>query len=51
MPKTLIKSRLHSSKQKTKIEQEKNNTKSNLPPNLQSFTQKLLSGNGFLKND
>ena len=31
MPKTLIKSRLHSNKQKTKIKQEINNTKSNLP--------------------
>ena len=48
MPKTLIKSRLHSNKQKTKIKQEIINTKSNLPPHLQSFKQKLLSGNGFL---
>ena len=47
MPKTLIKSRLHSNKHKPKLEQEVNNTKSNLPPNLQSFKQKLL-GNGFL---
>ena len=49
MPKTLIKSRLHSNKQKTKIKQEINNTKSNLPPHLQTFKQKLLSGNGFIK--
>ena len=49
MPKTLIKSRLHSNKQKPKIKQEIHNTKSNLPPNLQTFKQKLLSGNGFLK--
>ena len=47
MPKTLIKSRLHSNKHKTKIKQEINNTKSHLPPNLQSFKQKILSGNGF----
>ena len=49
MPQTLIKSRLHPNKQKTKIKQEINNTNSNLPPNLQSFKQKLLSGNCFLK--
>ena len=48
MPKTLIKSRLHSNKQKTKIKQEINITKSNLPPHLQTFKQKLLSGNGFI---
>ena len=39
MPKTLIKSRLHSNKQQPEIKQEINNTKSNLPPNLQSFKQ------------
>ena len=49
MPRTLIKSRLHSNKQKPKIKQEINYTKSNLPPHLQSFKQKLLSGNGFIK--
>ena len=49
MPRTLIKSRLHSNKNKPRIEQEINNTKSNLPPNIQSFRQKLLSGNGFIK--
>ena len=48
MPKTIIKSRLHSNKQKPKIKQEINNTKSNLPPHLLSFKQKLLSGNGFI---
>ena len=37
MPKTLIKSRLHSNKNKPKIRQEINNTKSNLYPHLQSF--------------
>ena len=49
MPKTIIKSRLHSNKYKPKIKQEINNTKSNLPPNIQSFKQKLLSGNGSIK--
>ena len=49
MPKTLRKSRLHSNKQKPKIKQEINNTKSNLPPNLQTLKQKLLSGKGYLK--
>ena len=48
MPKTIIKSRLHSNKNKPKISQEINNTKSNLPPHLQSFKQKLLSGNGCI---
>ena len=51
MPKTLNKSRLHSNKHKPKIKQEVNKTKSSLPPNLQSFKQKLSSGNGFLKNN
>ena len=51
MPKTLIKSRLHSNKQKTKIKQEINNTKSNSPPHLQSFKQKLVSGNGFIEHN
>ena len=48
MPKTLIKSRLHSNKQKSKVKQEVNFTKSNLPPHIQTFKQKLLSGNGFI---
>ena len=48
MPKTLIKSRLRSVKHKPKIEPETNDTKSNLPPNIQSFKQKLLSVNGFV---
>ena len=48
MPRTLIKSRLHSNNHKPKIKQEVNNTKSNLPPHLQSSKQKLLSGKGFL---
>ena len=45
MPKTLIKSRLHSNKHKPKIKQEYNKTHSNTPPHLQTFKQKLLSGN------
>ena len=49
MPKTLIKSRLHPNKHKPKIKQEIKSTKSNLPPNLQSFKQKLLSGGGFIE--
>ena len=48
MPKTLIKSRLHSNKHKPKIKQEVNNTKSKLPSHL-TFKQKLLSGNGFVE--
>ena len=48
MPKTLKKSRLHSNKHKPKIKQEVKTTKSNLPPHLQSFKQKLSSGNGFI---
>ena len=49
MPRTLIKSRLHSNKHKPKIKREVNSTKSNLPPNLLSFKQKLLSGSGFVE--
>ena len=49
MRRTLIKSRLHSNKYKPKIKQEFINTKSNLPPNLQIFQQKLLSGSGFVE--
>ena len=48
MPRTLIKLKLHSNKHKPKIKQELNITKSNLPPHLQLFKQKLLSGNGFI---
>ena len=50
MPKTLIKSRLHSNKHKPKIKPEYNQTQSGLPPNLQLFKQKLLSGNFFIIN-
>ena len=49
MARTLKKSRLHSNKYKPRIKQEINNTKSTLPPHLQSFKQKLLSGNGFVE--
>ena len=48
MPKTLIKSRLNSNKHKPKIKQEYNKIQSNLPPNLQIFKDRLLSGNGFI---
>ena len=49
MPRTLIKSRLHPNKHKPKIKQELNNTKASLPPHLQSFKQKLLSGDGLVE--
>ena len=49
MPKTLIKSRLHPKKQKPKIKQEYNHLQSKLPTNIESFQQKLLSGNGFVE--
>ena len=49
MPRTLIKSRLHSNKHKPKIKQEVNKTNSNIPQNIQPFKQKLLSGIGFVK--
>ena len=49
MPRTLKKSGLHSYKHKPKIIQELINTKPNLPQHLQSFKQKILSGNGFKK--
>ena len=48
MPKTLIKSRLHTDKHKPKIKQEVNYTKSNLPRYIHSFKQKFLSGKGFV---
>ena len=49
MPKTLIKSRIHHNKHKAKVKQELNKTKSDLPPNLQPFIHKLLSGSGFVE--
>ena len=48
MPKTLIKSRLHSNKHKPKINQEINKTKSYVLLNLQAFRQNLISVNGFI---
>ena len=49
MPRTLIKSRLHSHKQELKIKPELKDLKSKLPPHLQTFQQKLLSGNRFVE--
>ena len=49
MPRTLIKSSLHSTKHKLKIKQEVNITEPTLLSNLQSFKQKLLSGNYFVQ--
>ena len=49
MLRLIIKSRLHSNKHNPKIKQEINKTKSSLHPHLQTFKQKLLSGNSFLK--
>ena len=48
MPKTLIKSRLHSNKQKPRIKQEQK-TKSKIPSNSQTLKNKLLSGIGFVE--
>ena len=44
-----MKSRLYSIKHKPKNKQEMNNTKSNLPPHLQTFKRKLSAGNGFVE--
>ena len=44
-----IKSRLHSTKHKPKIKLEVKINNSKLPPSLQPFKQKLLSGNGFVE--
>ena len=44
---TIIKSRLQSNKHKFKNRQEPIITKSNLPPNLQSFKRKLISGSAL----
>ena len=49
MPRTLTKSRLHCKKHKPKFQQQPNSTKSSLRPNLQSYKQKLISGNGFFQ--
>ena len=50
MTKTLIKSRYNPRYEiKSEKEVSKHNTFNNLPPNLQSFKQKILSGNGFVE--
>ena len=49
MFRTLIESRLQSSEHNPKSKQKPNNTKSIIPPNLHSFQQKLLSGNGIVE--
>ena len=49
MPRTLLKPRIHPNKYKPKIKKKLNNNNSNLPPHLQTFKQKLLSGNGFVE--
>ena len=49
MTKTLIKPRIFPNKQKQKVKQEFNFTKSNLPPKLQSIKHKLLSKIGLLE--
>ena len=49
MTKTLNKTRYNPEyKIKTQIESPKDITSSNLPQNIQSFKQKLLSGSGFI---
>ena len=48
MTKTLVKPGVFSNKLKQKPKRQIGNIQSKLPPNLQSFKQKLLSGNGFL---
>ena len=48
MLKTIIKPRLVSNKLKQKPKPQTENNQSQLLPNLQSFKQKFLSGNGCL---
>ena len=48
MTETLIKPRTFSNKLKQKHKPQIENNSSALPANLQSFKQKMLSGNGFL---
>ena len=49
MTKTLIKSRYNPKyKLKSQNQTSNQNTFTNLPQNLQNFTQKLLSGSGFI---
>ena len=47
MPKTFLKSRLHSNSQNPIIKPELKITKTKLPPKLRAFKQKLWSGGGF----
>ena len=49
MPRTLKKSRLLSNKHKPKTKQEVNNTKSNLPPHLQTYKKIFYQEAGLLK--
>ena len=50
MPKILIKPRIFPKENKIEIKLEVNTDNSSiLPPNLQSFEQKLLSGSGFVE--
>ena len=48
MPKTLIKSKLHSNKQKIKYKPDMNRTKSNLPPTLQTFKKNYYQATASL---
>ena len=48
MPKTLIKSRLHSNKNKPKINQEPDKSKSKLPPNIQSLNRNCYQETALL---
>ena len=48
MPKTLLKPRIFSNKFKQNPKPQIKNSTSTLPPNLQTYKQKLLSGNSFL---
>ena len=49
MTKTLIKPRFFSNKIKQKFKPQIENFQPQIPPDLQSFKQKFLSGDGFLK--
>ena len=49
MTKTLIKPRLFSNKLKQKLKPRRENNTSILPPILQFFKQKLLSGSGLFE--
>ena len=48
MTKTKLKPQIFRNTNRCKIKPEMDNSKSSLPPNLQTFKQKLLSRNGFL---